>query len=147
MTGQRGHGSTHTPPARAAFGRYVLTGCALLLADLALFLALTHAGIAPAAAQAASRGTGAIIGFVAHKCYSFRHGGVDARGLLSQGGGYGALTLAGVALSPIILALALRLCGERLLVAKLAAEVVMAGLNFMAMRWLFRPRQRCAATP
>ncbi|RAS06008.1 putative flippase GtrA [Cupriavidus alkaliphilus] len=147
MTGQRGHGGAQTLPVRTAFRRYVLTGCALLLGDLALFLSLTHAGIAPAVAQAASRGAGAIFGFIAHKRYSFRHGGMDERGLLSQGSGYGALTLAGVALSPFILALALRLCGERLLVAKLAAEVVLAGLNFIAMRWLFRSQPRSAATP
>lgn len=145
MTGQHRHGGVHALPVRTTFGRYVVTGCALLLADIALFLSLTHAGVAPAAAQAASRGAGAIIGFVAHKGYSFRHGGVDAHGLLSQGGGYGVLTLAGVALSPVVLTLALRLCGERLLVAKLAAEVVMAVVNFVAMRWLFRAR--AAGTP
>ncbi|PZX33990.1 conserved membrane hypothetical protein [Cupriavidus phytorum] len=146
MTGQRGHGGAQTLLVRTTFGRYVLTGCALLLADLALFLLLAHAGIAPAAAQAVSRGAGAIVGFIAHKRYSFRHGGVDARSLVSQGSGYGALTLAGVALSPLILTLALWLSGERLLVAKLAVEVVLAGLNFVAMRWLFRPHPHPAAT-
>ncbi|SOY64615.1 GtrA family protein [Cupriavidus taiwanensis] len=145
MTSRHRRGGVQALPVRTTFGRYVLTGCALLLADVALFLSLTHAGVAPAAAQVASRGAGAIVGFVAHKGYSFRHGGVAAHGLLSQGGGYGVLTLAGVALSPVVLALALRLCGERLLVAKLAAEVVMAGLNFVAMRWLFRAR--AASTP
>ena len=140
MTGRHRHRGVHARPVRTTFGRYVLTGCGLLLVDLALFLSLAHAGVAPAAAQVASRVAGAIIGFVAHRGYSFRHGGVDAHGLLSQGGGYGVLTLAGVAFSPVVLALALRCCGERLLLAKAAAEVVMAGLNFIAMRWLFRAR-------
>lgn len=132
---------------RTAFGRYLLTGSALFLTDLALFLSLTCAGIAPGAAQLASRGTGALIGFIAHKRYVFASVGATGRRLFWQGGGYGLLMLAGVLLSPFVLALMLWLSTGRLLIAKLGAEVLMACLNFVAMRWLFRARAPRAGAP
>ncbi|EYS85228.1 hypothetical protein CF68_12745 [Cupriavidus sp. SK-4] len=128
-------------------GPYLLTGGALFLADLVLFLSLTYASVAPAAAQAVSRGVGALIGFFAHQRYAFRHAGKRRRGLLSRGGGYGALMLVGVLLSPVVLSLMLWLSGERLLIAKLAAEAVMAAFNFVVLRWLFVGRPGHTGTP
>lgn len=122
------------------YRRYLLAGGALFLLDLAVFLALTRLGsFSIPVAQWISRATGATAGFVVHKYFSFSDRRACASRLVAQGWLYGLLTIAGIAISPLVLGTAAELTGCRLVPAKVIAEVVLIAINFFVIRKIFRP--------
>jgi putative flippase GtrA len=119
--------------------RYLIVGGVLFAVDLAVFLLLFEVlGVAPAVAQLAARGSGALIGFFAHRHYTFRAALPSPRfGLGIQGGGYLSVALATFFLSPVVLVLALDALGSRAIPAKIVTEAVLVTLTYLAMRFLF----------
>jgi len=131
------------PPAPAGivmFRRYLLAGGALFLLDLAVFLALTRLGsFSIPVGQWISRATGATAGFVVHRYFSFADSRAGPRRLVGQGWFYALLTIAGIAISPLVLGSAAALTGYRMVPAKVISEVVMITINFFVLRQIFRP--------
>lgn len=128
------------------FRRYLLAGAALFLLDLAVFLALTRFGSSSISmAQWISRATGAAVGFAVHKRFSFADKHAWPRRPRGQAWAYGALTIAGIVLSPLVLGQVAALTGYRMVPTKIIAEAVMIGFNFVVMRRIFRQREKRAA--
>lgn len=119
--------------------RYLIVGGLLFAVDLAVFLFLHKLlGLGPALAQLAARGSGAAVGFFAHRHYTFRQAlPVSRFGPGVQGGGYLSLALVTFLLSPIVLVLTLEALGGRAVPAKLITEAVLVTLTYLALRFLF----------
>lgn len=118
---------------------FLLAGLAQLLLDWALFVALSHAGLALVAANLAGRVAGAVLGFWLNGRFTFADAG---RARLERGhlGRFVLAWLALTALSTALLALlAQRYDLQAAWLAKPAVEALMAAIGFLVWRqWVFR---------
>jgi len=124
------------------FFRYVATGLSLFIVDLCVFLALVNLGeVSPGVSQFVSRATGAIVGFFAHRHFTFRESVMNPRyNVLGQGGGYVIVGLVTLMLSPFLLVLILSFLQEHLVAAKILTEIVIVIGTFLSLRFVFRGR-------
>lgn len=122
--------------------RYLIVGGGLFVLDLLVFLGMTtFIGSGPALAQMAARATGAGIGFLGHRYYSFRQPDGQATGSVAkQGGGYFLVSIATFLLSPIIVVGMLRFCDGRAVLAKVLAEIVLVILTYSALKFVFHKK-------
>lgn len=124
---------------RASFLRYLIVGGLLFAVDLVVFLWLHKLlGVAPWGAQLVARSTGAAVGFIAHRHYTFRDAlPVSRFGLGVQSGGYVTVMAGTLLLSPIVLVLTLEALGGRAILAKVSTEAILVGSTYLAFRVLF----------
>jgi putative flippase GtrA len=118
---------------------YLLAGLAQLALDWALFVVLSHAGVALALANFAGRVCGAALGFWLNGRYTFSDGGrarLERRHLLRFVPAWLALT----ALSTLLLMLVERQFNlQAAWLAKPAVEALVAAIGFVVWRqWVFR---------
>lgn len=130
------------------FLRYLAVGGTLFVIDFALFLVLVRgAGVDLRAAQAISRSAGAAVGFFGHRYLSFRASGDRAAfHWVGQGVGYAvAAAILNVVVSPFVVWAMFVVLADRLVLAKLASDAVMALVSYVLLRAVFRTRR--AETP
>ena len=123
--------------------RYLITGLGLYLVDFMTFLALAVGlEVHVAASQFVSRATGALVGFVAHRHFTFRESREQpAWGLAAQGTGYLTVALVTLALSPVLIMVTMAMTGGHKVAAKLLAEPVLVLIAYIGLRTVFRARQ------
>jgi len=124
--------------------RYLITGLGLYLVDFLTFIALAVGlQVHVAMSQFIARATGALVGFVAHRHYTFRENrDRPAWGLAAQGSGYLAVSLVTLALSPVLIMVTMAITGGHKVAAKLLAEPVLVLIAYVGLRTVFRARQR-----
>lgn len=118
---------------------FLLAGLAQLLVDWALFVALSHAGLALVAANLAGRVAGAALGFWLNGRFTFADGG-KARLERAHLGRFLVAWLVLTAASTALLSLiASRYDLQAAWLAKPAVEALMATIGFLVWRqWVFR---------
>jgi putative flippase GtrA len=123
--------------------RYLLTGIGLYVVDFVTFLALASGlQVHVALSQFIARATGAVVGFVAHRHYTFRESADrPAWGLAAQGGGYLVVSIVTLVLSPALIMVTMALTGGHKIAAKLMAEPVLVLIAYIGLRTVFRARQ------
>lgn len=123
--------------------RYLLTGAGLYLVDFLVFVALAlglHVHVA--LSQFVARATGAIVGFVAHRQYTFRENRErPAWGLAWQGGGYLAVSILTLFLSPVLIMVTMWITSGHKIGAKLLAEPLLILIAYLGLRVVFRARE------
>lgn len=135
--------TVHADPTTRSARRFLLAGASNNLAMYGLFVLLTLAGVAAIPAATITYALGMVIGFVAHRRYTFGHRGpAIVRFVLAN--------VAGYALNVALLHALVSQLGWQAIPAQLLAVAVVAAALFVAMKlWVFRdpPRQPGAAQP
>lgn len=120
-------------------GRYLLAGAIVYLADLLTFAVIAH--LAPSAylwANLLGKSTGAALGFVLHKRFTFAGGQRDRTD--RQAASYALLLMFNLALSSALLWVAVEQLGIRDLPARILVDGVVILISFLGMRlWVYRP--------
>lgn len=118
--------------------RYGLVGLAVVAADFLVYLAgLALFPDAYLAGNVCGKATGALLGFVLHKRFTFswRQKDSGARQFVS----YIALFLANLAISSALLWLLVGRIGANAVIAKVMVDVVVIAISFIASRlWVYR---------
>lgn len=119
---------------------YVTFGVTQLLVDWAGFLALTHLGVAIAAANPSSRLFAAIVGYVLNATLTFKTSPEDSHVNLGSFLRYATLWIATTVISTAIITGAAALFGKGALpLLKLMVEGAMAVASFLTMKfWVYR---------
>lgn len=121
--------------------RYFISGGALFMVDLAVFLTLRLLLEVPSPlAQFCSRTTGATLGFALHKLFTFRNRDRDRTAIVMQGTGYAANTIFTILFSPAVVVFFEYLLPGRLVLVKLLTEAVMICETYLALRFIFKSR-------
>lgn len=123
--------------------RYLATGASLFLLDLAIYVVLHLGfGVAIMTAQLVSRTTGAAVGFVGHKFFSFGVGGEkQASSTTSQGVAYSVVMAVNILLSPFLVVFLVYLLDGRAIVGKLFSDAIIITETFLLLRVIFRPER------
>lgn len=113
--------------------RFIIVGLVQLGVDAGTFILLTYAGIPVVPANVASRVTGATLGFLLNRRYTFCGGDSAVGGTLVR---FVVLWLATTVLSTILVSVIAELLGLKWAwLAKPLVDAVLAGLSFMAAKW------------
>lgn len=113
--------------------RFIIVGLVQLAVDAGAFILLTYLGVPVVPANIVARVTGATLGFLLNRHYTFRDGSRAVGGAFLR---FVVLWLATTVLSTIlvsVVAAALGLKGAWL--AKPLVDAVLAGLSFVAAKW------------
>lgn len=120
--------------------RYVAVGVLVFSADLLTFTLLCRLGHLPiAAAQIVSRSTGAALGFVLHRAFTFRGLWVEQHhGARTQALGYAALTGVFLVVSAPWTLACIEVVGD-VTAGKVVADLVLVVVAYLVSARLFRP--------
>ena len=119
--------------------RYILVGGVVYVSDFAAFtLILLGFPAAHLIANALGKATGAAVGFVLHKHFTFSWDQKDSAG--KQALSYALVFLFNLASSSLLLWLLVDMAGFNAYLAKLFVDVVVIATSFVAGRlWVYRP--------
>ncbi len=122
--------------------RYALTGFALYALDFSVFFVLTVVGgVHVAVSQFVARSVGAIAGFYGHRSFTFQENRRDpALGLAAQWSAYTIVSAATIFASPLFIMIAMRVTGDRQLLAKVVTEPFLVLMAYVGLRFVFRAR-------
>lgn len=123
--------------------RFLLSGGSLFVLDLSIFLMCRKwLGIDVALAEFIARGTGATVGFVLHKFFTFANSNGDsAMSTRKQGVGYAATTGFNLLFSPVLVSGLVWLLHPYELIGKAAGSLLLAVETFIVYRYVFREKQ------
>ncbi len=109
-------------------------------ADFGLYGWLVRAGLNPLPAHLISRPTGGLVGFLGHRCWTFR-GRDYAHPWWGQAGRYAVVWIVAYVASSVLLSLHLLWLPHRPTLAKLLSEGTVGLVNFVLQRqWTFAAR-------
>lgn len=117
--------------------RFIVVGLVQIVVDAGTFVLLTYAGIPVVQGNVAARVTGATLGFLLNRHYTFRGGKSAVGGALVR---YVVLWVATTALSTLLVSEIAGVFGLKgAWLAKPLVDAVLAGLSFaVAKWWVFR---------
>lgn len=122
---------------------YLCTGGVVYAIDFAIFFVLVMvAGLNAPAAQFLARSVGAAAGYFGHRNFTFRENRAEpALGPAGQWAGYVTVAVATIVASPLCIMIAMRLTGDRELLAKVMTEPLLIAMSYAGLRFVFRRRQ------
>lgn len=113
--------------------RFIVVGLVQLGIDAGAFILLTYAGIPVVPANVVARVTGATLGFVLNRHYTFRSGDIAVGGAFVR---FVVLWLATTVLSTILVSVVAEAIGLKAAwLAKPLVDAVLAGLSFIVAKW------------
>lgn len=123
--------------------RYVSVGLLTYVIDISVYLLVVAIDARLyLAANAAGRIVGAIVGFFLHRSWTFKT--EDRPALLTQAWQYLGLLLISMALSSAVLVALVDLMKLPPAWARVATDVIVIGVVYLASRFIFRPRRSTA---
>lgn len=114
--------------------RYLLTGGTLFLIDFAVFVGFKSLGVATPVAQVISRTTGAAVGFVGHKLFTFGNRDRSATTMAVQGTGYIGVTIFTILFSPLVVGFFAHVIPSDMRVLEAVPYVSATGLYWMIVK-------------
>lgn len=91
-------------------------------------------------AQIISRSVGATVGFYGHKYFTFQSD--QQGGLIQQGGYYAIITIFNITFSPVVVHIALMMTGDKIIAAKIIAEIFLVMETFILLRTVFMSKRK-----
>lgn len=123
--------------------RFLFSGGSLFVLDLGIFLICRKwFGIDVAIAEFMARATGASVGFVLHKFFTFANrGGDSAMSTRTQGVGYAATTGFNLLFSPFLVSALVWALHPYELAGKALGSILLAVETFVVYRYVFREKK------